>query len=135
MFKPSASTAFAAVLSLAVAVAVPLAEAQTMRPTPAAMTTEAGQLRASQLIGSTVYDVHNRNIGSVKDVVLDRSGRIAAVVVDVGSFLGIGGKYVGVSLNDLKTDNDRLTLDRTKEQLQAAESYRLPGVNDRTSHP
>jgi len=41
------------------------------------------------------------------------------VVVDVGSFLGVGGKYVAVPPTDIKTDNNRLTLDRTKEQLQA----------------
>jgi sporulation protein YlmC with PRC-barrel domain len=90
-----------------------------------ALTTQSGELRASQLLGSTVYDVQNRNIGSIKDIVLDRDGKVAAVVVDVGAFLGVGGKYVAVSLNDIKTDNDRLTLNRSKEQLEAAQSYQL----------
>ena len=90
-----------------------------------ALTTRSGDLRASQMIGSTVYDVQNRNIGSVKDIVLDRDGKVTAIVVDVGAFLGVGGKYVAVSLNDLKTDNDRLTLNRSKEQLQSAQSYQL----------
>ena len=79
---------------------------------------QPNQMRASKMIGSTVYDVQNRDIGKVRDLVLDRDGRIAAVVVDVGSFLGMGGKNVAVKLSDLKTDNNRLTLDRTKEQLQ-----------------
>jgi sporulation protein YlmC with PRC-barrel domain len=117
--------AMAAALAALMAMTTPLAYAQTTKPTPIALTTQAGQLRASQMIGSTVYDVQNRNIGSIKDLVLDRDGRVAAVVIDVGSFLGMGGKYVGVSLNDLKMDNDRLTLDRTKEQLQSAEAYQL----------
>jgi sporulation protein YlmC with PRC-barrel domain len=91
----------------------------------AALTAQSGELRASQMIGSTVYDVQNRNIGSVKDIVLDREGKVAGVIVDVGAFLGAGGKYVAVSLNDFRTDNDRLTLNRTKEQLQAAQSYQL----------
>jgi sporulation protein YlmC with PRC-barrel domain len=90
-----------------------------------ALTTQSGDLRASQMIGSTVYDRENRNIGSVKDIVLGQDGRVTGVVVDVGSFLGVGGKYVSVSLNDIKTDNDRLTLNRTKEQLQSAPSYHL----------
>ena len=90
-----------------------------------ALTTQSGDLRAGQMIGSTVYDVQNRNIGSVKDIVLDHEGKVAGVIVDVGAFLGAGGKYVAVSLNDFKTDNDRLTLNRTKEQLQAAQSYQL----------
>ena len=91
----------------------------------AALTTQSGDLRASQLIGSPVYDVQNRNIGSVKDLVLDHNGQIHAVVLDVGAFLGVGGKYVAVNLDDIKTDHDRLTLNRTKEDLQAAQSYQL----------
>jgi sporulation protein YlmC with PRC-barrel domain len=118
-------TAIAIALSLAAPVAYCQTVGQPVRVLNVALTTQSGQLRASQIIGSTVYDVQNRNIGSVKDIVLDRDGRVTAVVVDVGAFLGIGGKYVAVSLNDLKTDNDRLTLNRSKEQLQAAQSYQL----------
>lgn len=129
-------TALAVVLSLAAPAAFAQTGAQkSERPMrqDVAFTAENGQLRASKMIGSTVYDVHNRNIGSVKDMVLDRDGRVGAVVLDVGSFLGVGGKYVAVGLNDLKTDNDRLTLDRTKEQLQAAQSYPLDNkANDST---
>jgi hypothetical protein len=50
-------------------------------------------------------------------------------VVDVGAFLGMGGKYVAVNLRDLKTDHNRLTLDLTKEQLQQAQNYRLENPN------
>jgi hypothetical protein len=37
----------------------------------------------------------------------------------------MGGKDVAVSLNDLKMNNDRLTLDRSKDQLKAAPTYQL----------
>jgi hypothetical protein len=47
------------------------------------------------------------------------------VVLDVGSFLGMGGKDVAVLPSDIKTDNNRLTLDRTKEQLQQMANYDL----------
>ena len=92
-------------------------------------TIQADQIRASKMIGSTVYDVQNRNIGKVRDLVLDKDGKIAAVVVDVGTFLGMGGKSVGVKLSDLKTDNNRITLDRTKEQLQQMANFRLDNRN------
>jgi sporulation protein YlmC with PRC-barrel domain len=92
-------------------------------------TIQADQIRASRMIGSTVYDVQNRNIGKVRDLVLDRDGKIAAVVVDVGTFLGMGGKSVAVKLSDLKMDNNRITLDRTKEQLQQMANYRLENRN------
>ena len=77
------------------------------------------------MIGSTVYDSQNRSIGKVSDLVLNRNGSVDVVVVDVGSFLGVGGKYVAVPLTDIKTDNKRLTLDRSKEQLQAMAAYQL----------
>jgi sporulation protein YlmC with PRC-barrel domain len=90
---------------------------------------QPNQMRASKMIGSAVYDVQNRDIGKVRDLVLDRDGRISAVIVDVGSFLGMGGKNVAVKLSDLKTDNNRLTLDRTKEQLQQMANYSLEDRN------
>ena len=76
------------------------------------------QMRASKIIGSTVYDRSNQKLGSVQDIVLDKDGKVAAVVVGVGSVLGVGGKNVAVKISDIKTDNNRLTLDRTKQQLE-----------------
>jgi len=126
------------------AVAVPIAYGQTAtapltaRTTPSVVTQTAiqpGQMRASKLMGSAVYDAQDRNVGHVKDIIVDRDGKIAAVILDVGSFLGMGGKYVAISLNDLKMDrsrNDRLTLDMTKEQLQQAEAFKLDDRNTGT---
>jgi sporulation protein YlmC with PRC-barrel domain len=121
-------TAAMAALFLA---AAPLAYAQAApQDATVAMISSSGiiqpdQVRASKMIGSSVYDVQNRDIGKVQDVILERDGRVAAVVVDVGTFLGMGGKDVAVHLSDIKADNNRLTLDMTKEQLQQAQAYQL----------
>ena len=123
----------AAVAALLIATA-PLAYAQMgtapLDATVTAVTSLGGiiqpdQIRASKMIGSVVYDVENVDIGKVQDVILDRNGRVASVVVDVGTFLGMGGKNVAVRLSDIKTDNNRLTLDLTKELLQRAQTYQL----------
>jgi sporulation protein YlmC with PRC-barrel domain len=87
------------------------------------------QMRASKMIGSRVYDLQNRNIGKVSDLIVNRQGSIDSVIVDVGSFLGMGGKNVAVKPSDLKTDNNRLTLDVTKEQLQQMSEYNLRDRN------
>ena len=87
------------------------------------------EVRASKMIGSAVYDVQNRKIGSVADLILNKEGKVDAVVIDVGSFLGMGGKNVAVLPSELKTDNNRLTLDRTKEQLQQMANYDLANRN------
>jgi sporulation protein YlmC with PRC-barrel domain len=121
-------TAAMAALFLA---AVPLAYAQpAARDTTVAMVSSSGiiqsdQIRASKMIGSSVYDVQNRDIGKVQDVILNPDGRVAAVIIDIGTFLGMGGKDVAVHLSDIKADNNRLTLDMTKEQLQQAQNYQL----------
>src|SRR5215472_3039161 len=65
------------------------------------------QFRASKWLGSTVYDLQNRDLGSVKDLIIDKDGRVANVVLDVGTFLGMGGKYVAVPPSAIKTDNNR----------------------------
>jgi PRC-barrel domain len=101
---------------LLVAVA-PAAYAATAQETAALTATvtksqiQLDQIRASKMIGNPVYDVQNRRIGHVKDLVLDRIGQVASVVIDVGASFGMGGKYVTVSPRDFKTDNNRLTLD------------------------
>ena len=105
------------------------ATAQSTTVNRAEETIQTDQIRASKMIGSMVYDVQNRKIGKVQELVLNRDGKIAAVVVDVGTFLGMGGKSVAVQLSDVKTDNNRLTLDRTKEQLQQMANYRLENRN------
>lgn len=134
------TSAFAAVL----AVSMPVAFAQTTTNTAPKTTSETatthtgvstnhimpGQIRATQMDGSTVYDTQNRNIGDVKDMILDKDGKVAAVVLDVGSFLGVGGKFVAIPMNDLKItfDNNnkpRFAVDMTKEQLKSAQAYDL----------
>ena len=105
------------------------ANPQTSNANRAEETIQPDQIRASKMIGSSVYDVQNRNIGKVRDLVLDKDGKVAAVVIDVGTFLGMGGKTVAVKLSDLKTDNNRITLDRTKEQLQQMANFRLENRN------
>jgi sporulation protein YlmC with PRC-barrel domain len=127
MSSPQIAAAFASLLIAATPVAYAGTAAQSSANTTSAAQSQIqpDQIRAGKMIGSAVYDVQNRKIGHVKDLVLDRDGQVASVVVDVGAFLGVGGKYVAVSLRDLKTDHNRLTLDLTKEQLQQAQNYRL----------
>ncbi len=111
---------------------MPIALAQNAHPSRVAVQEQAiqpNEMRASKMIGSTVYDRQNRDIGKVSDVILGRDAKVDAVIVDVGSFLGMGGKDVAVRPNDIKTDHNRLTLDVTKEQLQQMPKYSLTERN------
>jgi len=88
------------------------------------------QIRASKVIGGAVYDVQNQKIGDVKDLILDKDAKVAEVVVDVGSFLGMGGKHVALKPSDFKTDNNRLTVSKTKDELKQMAEFKL---DDRTT--
>ena len=91
---------------------------------------QPGQIRTTEMNGATVYDTQNQKVGDVKDIILDRDGKVAAVVLDVGAFLGMGGKYVAVGMNDVKISEDKnnkphFAVDMTKDQLKAAQAFDL----------
>jgi len=80
------------------------------------------------LVGTTVYGADDTNVGEIGDVVLTQDGKVDAVVVDVGGFLGVGEKPVAVGMDNLvfMTDadgNKYLYTNFTKEQLNAAAAY------------
>jgi sporulation protein YlmC with PRC-barrel domain len=118
---------YSAALTVLLACASPAVFAATSHTAtnPPGITIQSDQLRAHKMIGASVYDRNNQKIGSVQDIVLNKGGTVADVVVDVGRFLHMGGKFVAVKFGDIKTDNNRLTLDLTKEQLQQMAAYNL----------
>jgi putative membrane protein len=74
-----------------------------------------------------VYDASDNTIGEVSDVLLDKNGRVQAVILSVGGFLGLGGKYVSVPFNALqvteKNGKRHLVMETTKEALISAPGY------------
>ena len=89
-----------------------------------------GEMRFSEMNGETVYGRDNKDIGKIDEVVLDPNGKVAAVAIKHGGFLGLGGKDIAVAMNQLKvsTDKDgkpRFTLDMTENQLKSAQAYEL----------
>jgi sporulation protein YlmC with PRC-barrel domain len=85
-------------------------------------------LSAEKLNGTTVYGADEANIGEIGDVILTSDGKVEAVVLDVGGFLGVGEKPVAVSMENLafmadKDGNQYLYTTFTKEQLEAHPAY------------
>jgi sporulation protein YlmC with PRC-barrel domain len=84
-------------------------------------------LPISDYYNQSVYDNRDSKIGDVNDMLLDKSGKIEAVIVGVGGFLGVGEKNVAVPFSSLKVaekDGSRyLVLETTKEALQTAPGY------------
>jgi sporulation protein YlmC with PRC-barrel domain len=98
----------AALLSAAVFSAP--AYAQTAdRAAPAATTAGSqekmmlkGNWRASKLMGLDVYNDANEKLGDVNELILDKNGKVSAVVIGVGGFLGMGEHDIAVSMDKLK---------------------------------
>ena len=73
---------------------------------PAASAGQRDGWRASKLAGVDVYNEANEKIGDINDVILDKSGKVANVILGVGGFLGMGEHYVAVSYDKLKWVNE-----------------------------
>jgi hypothetical protein len=78
-----------------------------------------------------VKNAANENVGDINDVRIDNSGKVAAVIVGVGGFLGLGEKDVALTFDQIKLARDSdgnlvVTADATKESLQAAPEYKKP---------
>ena len=88
----------------------------------------AADIRAEDMIGTTVYGADDVNVGEIGDVVLTADGKVDAYVIDVGGFLGVGEKEVAVGSDNLafmtdKDGNKYLYTSFSKEQLDAAAAY------------
>jgi hypothetical protein len=81
-----------------------------------------------------VYDPGDNKIGEIMDVLADKDGKLIAMIIGVGGFLGIGEKDVAVPFNavQFKTkDNNKWwpVLNTTKDALKSAPGYKY----DRTA--
>jgi sporulation protein YlmC with PRC-barrel domain len=100
----------AALLSAAVFSAPAYAQtAQTAQPAAPAATTGSqekmmlkGNWRASKLMGLDVYNEANEKLGDINELILDKNGKVNAVVIGVGGFLGMGEHDIAVSMDKLK---------------------------------
>ena len=104
-------TIAAALLTTAMMTGVASAQTTTTATKPEAAATTAsmhrdGQYRASKLVGVNVYNDANEKIGDINDVILDKSGKVANVILGVGGFLGMGEHDVAVPFEKLKFVNE-----------------------------
>ena len=87
-----------------------------------------GEVRSTDLVGTTVYGADDTNVGEIGDVVVSSDGKVDSVIIDVGGFLGIGEKEVAVGMDKLsfmadQDGNKYLYTNFTKQQLEAAAAY------------
>src|SRR6478672_7566773 len=61
-----------------------------------------GNWRASKMVGLSVYNDKNESIGSINDMLTEKDGKIKAVVIGVGGFLGVGEHLVAIPFEKIK---------------------------------
>ena len=77
--------------------------------------------RTSKLKGTNVVNDQNEKIGTLDDVIIGRDGNALFAVLQVGGFLGLGGRLVAVPYQNLDVSDDgrRIVLPgATKEALK-----------------
>ncbi len=89
---------------------------------------DASEILAANLIGQPVLDADNESIGEVTDLITDKGGRIRALLIGAGGFLGIGQKDLAIRYRDItvtRDENDDLIIKAnvTKEMVAQAPDY------------
>lgn len=106
----------------------PAVEREGFQEAETAMVTE---LTSDQLEGSYVYGSGDETVGEIDRLVMSDAGQIETVVVNVGGFLGLGEKPVGVTWDELQVlknvegDDFRIYIDSNKEALEAQPEYTI----------
>ena len=107
--------------------AAPAPEAAAPKGAEAMTTVPSDSVSLTDYYKQNVYDTSDNPVGEISDVLLDKDGRVTAVIVSVGGFLGLGAKYVSVPFNALRmTEKDGkryLVMDTTKDTLMSAPGY------------
>jgi sporulation protein YlmC with PRC-barrel domain len=104
-------------------------------PTTSTMSTDAlmptipGDARTvTDWYKQNVYDPSNNKIGEIEDVLVDKSGKVSAVIIAVGGFLGMDKKDVAAPFSSIhatmKDNKWWLTINTTKDALKSAPGYR-----------
>ena len=127
-----ATTALTALIATGAMAQTQPAPADPAAPTteqPASVTQAEGYL-VTNMIGETVYNGtadNAENIGEVNDLVLDMEGKVKAIVVGVGGFLGIGEKNVALEYDTIEwaeKDGERwIVVAATKDELNALPTF------------
>lgn len=83
--------------------------------------------KASKVIGTPVKNLQDEKLGDVNNIMVDlASGRIVAVIISAGGFLGMGDELSAIPPTALRytPDHESLQLDTTKEALSRAPHFK-----------
>jgi sporulation protein YlmC with PRC-barrel domain len=86
-------------------------------------------LRASKLVGTSVFNEQDQNIGSIVEIMVDDKTGMATAILSVGNFVGGGQKMVEVPITHIKLmGTSAMMAGATKQMLAAMPSYNNIGL-------
>jgi hypothetical protein len=75
----------------------------------------------NEYVNKEIYNRAGQQLGTIKDVLVGPDGKMAALIVNVGQYLGLGDKEIAVPFFAVQRDSaQRNVIDTTKDALQAA---------------
>ena len=108
-----------------------------MQPTHTAE--KYGIVPASKIIGESVINRQNEELGKIHELVIDaKEGRVAYAVLTFGGFMGMGNKLFAMPWKafEFATTENKLVLNVDREKLKAAPGFekdaKWPDFADRT---
>jgi hypothetical protein len=101
------------------------------RPPPGALyipEQPGSTLLVTEYLGRPVYGPDKQRVGTISNLLVDVTGRVTGIVLEVGGFLGLGGKEVAISFEALypvhEDDQDLFLVEMNKAQLTAAPTFK-----------
>jgi sporulation protein YlmC with PRC-barrel domain len=99
-------SALLATVAFAQQAQTPTATTDSAKPAIVSDSSMQGNWRSSKVVGLNVYNDKNESLGSINDLLMDKSGNIKAVVLGVGGFLGVGEHLVAIPFDKIKFVNE-----------------------------
>lgn len=98
--------------------------------------TPVRRLTSTSIIGDKVENLQGEDLGKIDNLMVNvDTGNIEYVVLEFGSFMGIGGKLFAIPFSEFQLDSDKqvFLLDRSKEYLKNVPGFdktHWPDTND-----
>jgi hypothetical protein len=104
------------------------ADQQATAGSEGATTTVLDDHNVQPILGKDVRSISGDGMGRIVDVIVDKSARPRAAVIDFGGFLGVGSRKIVVDWSALRFSssegNDQISVDLTRDQVKAAPEFK-----------
>ncbi len=78
---------------------------------------------ADRIIGKQLVTLAGEEAGEVTDVLVTADGQVAAVIVERGGVLGLGGSQISLPWDQIRIQGDQLSVQMSADQLDAMPEY------------